>query len=177
MVWNMFKNLSRPYHFKFFLRRPPGVFIVNFEHISYHVLLFLLLTLNLQLPAGRNWIFTKTFTDKPLQQYRHCANGLSDLIGNKEISLNICMFLFTKLLIKIPFEKGYVPFPSFAYRKIWTSISVKNSCFVLREFKGALSGLRQLKALQKWWKMLFISSQKLFSFSRYLSFCFDFLVM
>ena len=64
MVWNMFKNLSRPYHFKFFLRRPPGVFIVNFEHISYLVLLFLLLTLNLQLPAGRNWIFTKTFTDK-----------------------------------------------------------------------------------------------------------------
>ena len=33
----------------------------------------------------------------------------------------------------------------------------------------------QLKALWKWWKMLFISPQKLFSFSRYLNFCIDFL--
>ena len=30
----------------------PGVFIVNFEHISHLVLVFLLLTLNMQLPAG-----------------------------------------------------------------------------------------------------------------------------
>ena len=30
-----------------------GVFIVNFEHISHLVLVFLLLTLNMQLPAGR----------------------------------------------------------------------------------------------------------------------------
>ena len=29
-----------------------GVFIVNFEHIAHLVLLFLLLTLNMQLPAG-----------------------------------------------------------------------------------------------------------------------------
>ena len=29
-----------------------GVFIVNFEHISHLVLVFLLLTLNMQLPAG-----------------------------------------------------------------------------------------------------------------------------
>ena len=34
-----------------------------------------------------------------------------------------------------------------------------------------------LKAFYKLWKMLFISSWKLFSFSRYLSFCHDFLVM
>ena len=33
------------------------------------------------------------------------------------------------------------------------------------------------KALQKWWKMLFASSWKIFSFSRYLDFCFDVLVM
>ena len=32
----------------------------------------------------------------------------------------------------------------------------------------------QLKALLKWWKMLFLSPQKLFSLSRYLSFCLDF---
>ena len=29
------------------------VFIVNFEHISHLVLVFLLLTLNIQLPAGK----------------------------------------------------------------------------------------------------------------------------
>ena len=32
--------------------RRSGVFIVNFEHISHLVLVFLLLTLNMQLPAG-----------------------------------------------------------------------------------------------------------------------------
>ena len=35
----------------------------------------------------------------------------------------------------------------------------------------------QLKDLWKWWKILFVSPQKLFSFSRYLSFSPDFLVM
>ena len=33
-------------------KRRSGVFIVNFEHISHLVLVFLLLTLNMQLPAG-----------------------------------------------------------------------------------------------------------------------------
>ena len=32
--------------------RRSGVFIVNFEHISYLVLVFLLLTLNRLMPAG-----------------------------------------------------------------------------------------------------------------------------
>ena len=31
--------------------RRSGVFIVNFEHISYLILVFLLLTLNMELPA------------------------------------------------------------------------------------------------------------------------------
>ena len=35
----------------------------------------------------------------------------------------------------------------------------------------------QLKALLRWWKMFFISPQKLFSFSRYLRFWHDFLVL
>ena len=34
-----------------------------------------------------------------------------------------------------------------------------------------------MKALLKWWKMLYISSWKLFSFSRYLNFCLYFLVI
>ena len=33
-------------------KRRSGVFIVNFEHISHLILVFLLLTLNMQLPAG-----------------------------------------------------------------------------------------------------------------------------
>ena len=33
-----------------------GVFIVNFEHISHLVLVFLILTLNMQLPAGSGLI-------------------------------------------------------------------------------------------------------------------------
>ena len=37
--------------------RRSGIFIVNFEHISHLVLVFLLLTLNMQFPAGIfiNW--------------------------------------------------------------------------------------------------------------------------
>ena len=31
-----------------------NIFIVNFEHISHLVLVFLLLTLNMELPAGNN---------------------------------------------------------------------------------------------------------------------------
>ena len=46
-----------------------------------------------------------------------------------------------------------------------------------QEIKGALSCLRnfwQLKAPEKWWKILLISCQKPFSFSRYLNFFLDF---
>ena len=46
--------------------------------------------------------------------------------------------------------------------------------------KGALSGLRQFLAIESPLKMMkntFISPQKLFSFSRYLSFCLDFLIL
>ena len=48
-------------------------------------------------------------------------------------------------------------------------------------FKGALSGLRQFMATESPLKMMkslsFISSEKLFSFSRYLNSCHDFLVV
>ena len=40
-------------------RRRSGVFIVNFEHISHLVLVFLLLTLNMEMPMGmQNHAFT-----------------------------------------------------------------------------------------------------------------------
>ena len=38
-----------------------GVFIVNFEHISHLVLVFLLVTLNMQLPVGKKIKFRKDF--------------------------------------------------------------------------------------------------------------------
>ena len=49
-VYNVLRggNCFRKYAF-----RRSGVFIVNFEHISHLVLVFLLLTLNMQLPAGK----------------------------------------------------------------------------------------------------------------------------
>ena len=34
------------------IRKTPGIFVVNFEHISYIVLVFLLITLSRQMPAG-----------------------------------------------------------------------------------------------------------------------------
>ena len=37
--------------------RHSGVFIVNFEHVSHLVLVFLLLTLSRQMPAGSFWCF------------------------------------------------------------------------------------------------------------------------
>ena len=41
--------------------RRSGVFIVNFEHISHLVLMFLLLTLNMQLPTGEIISFSVLF--------------------------------------------------------------------------------------------------------------------
>ena len=49
-----------------------------------------------------------------------------------------------------------------------------------QNLNGALSGLRQFLAAESPLKMMknaFISPQKLFSFSRYLKFCLDFLVI
>ena len=43
--------------------------------------------------------------------------------------------------------------------------------------KAALSGLKPLKALCKWWKMLFISFWKIFLFPRYLNVCLEFSVI
>ena len=51
-----------------------GVFIVNFEHISHLALVFLLLTLNMQLPAGKSPLATiglidykTSFGEKPIK--------------------------------------------------------------------------------------------------------------
>ena len=46
-----------------------GVFIVNFEHISYLVILFLLLTLSMSLPAAKQDTFDHFWTDTWLAFY------------------------------------------------------------------------------------------------------------
>ena len=52
--------------------RHSGIFIVNFEHISHLVLVFLLLTLNMQLQAG--FISWKTSgSDPSSHRYFYCV--------------------------------------------------------------------------------------------------------
>ena len=48
-----------------------GVFVVNFEHISYLVPVFLLSTLNMQLPAGVRCTFRVPKRVKSLRLYRN----------------------------------------------------------------------------------------------------------
>ena len=58
--------------------------------------------------------------------------------------------------------------------------SGNNFSCCLSDMNSALSGLRKLLTIEsylKMMKMLFVSPLKLFSFSRYLNFCRDFLVM
>ena len=43
--------------------RRSGIFIINFEHISHLVLVFLLLTANMQLPAGYVMLFGLLLSD------------------------------------------------------------------------------------------------------------------
>ena len=47
-------------------KRRSGVFFVNFKHISHLVLLFLLLTLNMELPAGIITLLSAAKPHKPL---------------------------------------------------------------------------------------------------------------
>ena len=95
------------------------------------------------------------------------------IINWKTFTLPFNPFFFFMLLIVKSFE--ILPKHS-----IYGFIS--ESCFELIYFcgiKGAFSVLRQFSAAEsplKWWIIFFVSPQKLFSFSRYLSFCYDFLV-
>ena len=63
-------------------------------------------------------------------------------------------------------------------RKNSQNITVSSGCWShLKVHSQVWDNFLQLKALWKWGKMLFISPEKLFLFSRYLSFCLDFSVM
>ena len=68
--------------------RRSGIFIVNFEHISHLVLVFLLLTLNIQLSAGPN----------VMKEYNHCTEAKNVLFNNKlRASRNQIEFPFGQL--------------------------------------------------------------------------------
>ena len=53
----------------------------------------------------------------------------------------------------------------------------RSRCQRLKTHSQVWDNFWQLKTLYKWWKMLFISCHKLFSFWRYLRFCVDIMVM
>ena len=55
--------------------RRSGIFIVNFEHISHLLLVFLLLTLNMELPAGL------LFEIYPSEIYEVCVYKHRETLG------------------------------------------------------------------------------------------------
>ena len=54
----------------------PGVFIVNFKHISHLVLVFLLVTLNKELPAGKLPRRIGVYDYKIKQLLKRLVNGI-----------------------------------------------------------------------------------------------------
>ena len=79
-----------------------GAFIVNFKHISYLVLVFLLLTLNMYLPAEARALFLplKKISYQDLRKMEHwCCNRLQCQHRTKPIKC----FNFTELRI-IPLQ-------------------------------------------------------------------------
>ena len=79
--------------------------------------------------------------------------------------------------------KGTARFSFHIWGYIREIISHDSLLFLKKLFKVGISPYQKtflfasMIALQKWWKMFFISSWKLFSFSRYLNFCLDFFGM
>ena len=72
--------------------RRSGIFIVNFEHISHLVLVFLLLALNMQLPAGNtvaivNWVAEKFQLDSV--KFDSDGEKRREAIGTGNCSINI----------------------------------------------------------------------------------------
>ena len=67
---------------------------VNFEHISHLVLMFLLLTLNMQLLAGKLWVSTKFLR----QKIRYIFMGkITVFYARNEVTLLINFPTFTPL--------------------------------------------------------------------------------
>ena len=76
--------------------RRSGVFIANFEHISHLFLVSLLLTLNMQLPAGNEM---HVFTNKSKDTWRKSTDTVGVFIVNFEQVLHINPFHVTDLFL------------------------------------------------------------------------------
>ena len=126
----------------------------------------------------RHWDTNVTVdTFKCLSVYSHeCSLNLDKLNLFKKSEKLLARILVPKSSICIPsFHKCALEILPLEINQIHSIRTVTHGSH------GALlevwDNFWQLIALQKWWKMFFISPQKLFSFSRYSSFCLEFLVM
>ena len=72
--------------------RRSGVFIVSFEHISHLVLVFLLLTLNMQMPTGL-FSFGEVFND-------HLKEGQVLMLEQSILISTYCLYRYTENIIK-----------------------------------------------------------------------------
>ena len=96
-------------------------------------------------------------------------------------------FLRANVLINVPKACQFFKFASQYFnlacqrakmkRVIFSPSLAKRCANSLKAHSQVWDNFWQLEALSKWWKVLFISPKKLFSFSRYFNFCFDILVM
>ena len=70
--------------------RTTPVFIVNFEHTSHLVLVFLLLSLNMQLPAGR---VATQLNYRKMDYYQHFRGNIGYFLPNpKRFGDFMCLF-------------------------------------------------------------------------------------
>ena len=83
----------------------------------------------------------------------------------------LCFFSIVHYIYRVYACNTLVPF--------FHLVKVHISCFFyfLKEHSQVWDNFWRLKALLKWWKILFVSPQKVFSSSRYLNFCIEFLIM
>ena len=83
-----------------------GVFIVNFEYISHLVLLFLLLTLNMWLPAGFTYTIIRSFLLDIIYPNLHFA--LSNLTTLMLSLLNFICYVFV-IVFWLVYVTSHVP--------------------------------------------------------------------
>ena len=110
--------------------------------------------------------------------WRDAAHALQDFSSGNKYKIS-WLFLISCQDWVIRFLKSYM-LDYILYKMAAMFINIILYTCYLKVFprrRLLLCYLWQLKVLLKRWKMLFISPQKLFSFSKYLSFCHDFLIM
>ena len=149
----MFKMIIKTYGGRYWIHC--GVFTVNFEHISQLVLVSILLTLNRYMVAG-NLCHNTIYTGAEW----YCRSTVSI------VTFGLVTSSFS--VSTVDFEHVFILGLMFLYL---THIYIK---------EDALSGLRQFLITESSFKKMknaFNFTLKALLFSRYLSFCYDFLIM